>query len=318
MIQKISIENFKSIKRLKDFELKPINVLIGANNSGKSNFLDAFMFLRDSVQSNSISNAINKRDWLGAIKFNRSEYLFISIGKDNFLREEDAEIKPARTFSLGGSTLETAANFRIYHFINLSEIRKRVEVHDEAILAENNGNLINVLISLCRTSSDFKERMNKRLSFVFPYFESLSFLTDADDLGHTYGVWKERGFQKTFNLKQVSDGVLRFLCLIAVLENPNPPSLICIDEPEVGMHPDAMGILAEMVRSAATRTQVILTTHSPQFLDFFAPEEIIIVEKEKDESTFKRLSDKPMLDKWLAEYGVGDLWMTGEAGGKMR
>ena len=104
-----------------------------------------------------------------------------------------------------------------------------------------------------------------------------------------------------------SDGTLRFICLVTALLQPNPPATMIIDEPELGLHPYAIEILAELIQASSKRTQVIISTQSPPLVDYFNPEDIVVVAREKGASVFKRL-DKIELEHWLEEYSLGDLW----------
>lgn len=115
---------------------------------------------------------------------------------------------------------------------------------------------------------------------------------------------------------RLSDGSLRYLCLLAILLDPTPPPLICIEEPELGLHPDMMPKLADLLRDAATRTQLVVTTHSDALVDAFSeqPEAILVCEKHEGRTRIKRLSKVELAD-WLQEYGLGQLWTKGEIGG---
>ncbi len=119
---------------------------------------------------------------------------------------------------------------------------------------------------------------------------------------------------------RLSDGTLKFLCLMAVLFDPNPGPLVCIDEPEAGLHPDAITLVGDVLREASTRMQLIVTTHSDALVDRFTgdPESVVVCERDFDESTcFRRLS-RDQLKEWLEEYTLGDLWHRGEIGGMQR
>jgi len=115
---------------------------------------------------------------------------------------------------------------------------------------------------------------------------------------------------------RLSDGTLRWLCLLTILLNPDPPPLICIEEPELGLHPDAISSLAELLRIASGRTQVIATTHSDLLITAFGsePESIVVCDKEDDATRLRRL-DRGELESWLKDYALGDLWMKGQIGG---
>ena len=114
----------------------------------------------------------------------------------------------------------------------------------------------------------------------------------------------------------VSDGTLKLLCLMAILCDHDPPPLVCIEEPEIGLHPDALMLVAEALKEASSRMQIVVTTHSDALVDYFSdkPEAILVCERDADESTqFKRLR-RDQLQEWLEDYTLGDLWRRGEVG----
>ncbi len=115
---------------------------------------------------------------------------------------------------------------------------------------------------------------------------------------------------------RLSDGTLRYLCLLVILCHPNPPPLVCIEEPELGLHPDILPGLADLLREASERCQLIVTTHSDVLVDALTetPESIVVCEKHEGQTTMKRL-DKDDLAHWLDKYRLGDLWTSGELGG---
>ena len=129
----------------------------------------------------------------------------------------------------------------------------------------------------------------------------------------------ERGSGK-ISATRLSDGTLRFLCLMAILFDPRPGTLVCIEEPEIGLHPEALALVADALRDAAQRMQLVVTTHSDALVDRFTdqPEAVVVCERGFDESTsFRRLS-RQQLQEWLDEYTLGDLWRRGEIGGGQR
>ncbi len=105
----------------------------------------------------------------------------------------------------------------------------------------------------------------------------------------------------------LSDGSIRFICLATALLQPEPPSTIVIDEPELGLHPEAIRILAELMTDAARRTQLIVATQSPLLIDQFAVDDIVVVNRKGGQSTFERLSEDDF-SQWLEDYSVGELW----------
>ena len=128
---------------------------------------------------------------------------------------------------------------------------------------------------------------------------------------------REAGLAEPLSAMRMSDGTLKFLCLLAALFNPSPPPLICIEEPELGMHPDALRLIAEALVEASEHVQLIVTTHSEALIDALSdhPDSVLVCERDFDNGTqFKRLSAKE-LDEWLEHYTLGELWRKGEIGG---
>ncbi len=127
---------------------------------------------------------------------------------------------------------------------------------------------------------------------------------------------RERGMSSPIPAARLSDGTLRYLCLLTILYHPTPPPLICLEEPEIGLHPDLISGLAEMLKEASQRTQIIVTTHSDLLVSKFSdqPEAIVVCERTPTGTTLKRLEAKA-LENWLEEYSLGEVWMRGGIGG---
>ena len=125
---------------------------------------------------------------------------------------------------------------------------------------------------------------------------------------------QERDF--TIPAVRLSDGTLRWICLLIILLNPSPPPLICIEEPELGLHPDMIAVLADLLQEASKKTTLIITTHSDLLIDALSetPEAVVVVEKENGVTKLNRLKSEE-LSEWLKEYSLGSLWRTGEIGG---
>ena len=115
---------------------------------------------------------------------------------------------------------------------------------------------------------------------------------------------------------RLSDGTIRYICLLAILCHPDPPPLVCIEEPELGIHTDIIPLLATLLKEASRRTQLIITTHSDVLVDELTdmPESVLVCEKEKGCTSMKRL-DRERLKGWLEKYSLGELWRKGEIGG---
>ena len=127
----------------------------------------------------------------------------------------------------------------------------------------------------------------------------------------------EQGPGDPISATRWSDGMIRYLCLLAILCHPKPPGLICIDEPDLGLHPDIMPHLARLIKSASERTQIIITTHSAELVDEFTDESesVVVCERDFDGATQMERQDPGQLKEWLEKYTLGDLWRRGEIGG---
>lgn len=126
----------------------------------------------------------------------------------------------------------------------------------------------------------------------------------------------EKGLDNPIPATRLSDGTLRYLCLLAILCHPSPPPLICIEEPELGLHPDVMPVLAELLIEASKRTQLIVTTHSSALISALShvPEAVLVCERDEEGTHLRRLEAEP-LKEWLETYTLGELWRMGEIGG---
>jgi predicted ATPase len=177
-------------------------------------------------------------------------------------------------------------------------------------LAEDCSNL-GLVLNRLRQTPTAKNRILEMLGHLYPEFSDF----DVSIEGNTVQVFFTEG-KFTVPATRLSDGTLRYLCLLAVLCHPEPPPLVCIEEPELGLHPDVMAKLAELMKEASQRTQLIVTTHSEALIDALSdsPEDVIVCEKHDGETTMNRL-DGDALKEWLERYSLGELWTRGEIGG---
>ena len=128
--------------------------------------------------------------------------------------------------------------------------------------------------------------------------------------------WRQKNSEYEFGPHQLSDGTLRAIALTALLLQPEAelPKLIVVDEPEIGLHPYALSVIASLFKKASHHVQIIVATQSPQMLDDFGPEDIVCVERKGQESVFFR-PDRAKLEEWLAEYSLGEIWQKNVIGG---
>jgi len=153
-------------------------------------------------------------------------------------------------------------------------------------------------------TSSYKEIVDT-IRLVTPFFDN--FILKPNKKDKVRLRWRQKGSDYPFNPSHLSDGTLRFICLTTALLQPDPPSAIIIDEPELGLHPYAIDILAELMQATSKRTQLIISTQSPALVDCFDPGDIVIVNRKNGASTFRRLDEKE-LSSWLEDYSLGDLW----------
>jgi predicted ATPase len=205
------------------------------------------------------------------------------------------------------------ASWKIHHDFQThrdSQIRAAQVTRSETEVSADGQNLVSVLHTLYARDRDFKNEIDTAMRAAFgDDFEELVFPPAADQRIQLRVRWRSL-MQPAADL---SDGTLRFLFLLAVLANPSPPPLIAIDEPETGLHPSMLPIIAEYARDAALKSQIIFTTHSPEFLDAFGDEvpTTTIVERQEGQ-TILRVVSGDELSYWLKQYTLGDLYRTRE------
>lgn len=177
-------------------------------------------------------------------------------------------------------------------------------------LAEDGRNLGMVLNRL-RGKPKAKNKLLTALKKLYREVEDFDVQVEAGSVQ----VFLQEG-NVTIPATRLSDGTLRYLCLLAILCDPNLPPLICLEEPELGLHPDVLPGLADLLRETSERCQLIVTTHSDTLVDALTdtPESIVVCEKENGQTRLKRL-DKKELSHWLEKYRLGELWTSGELGG---
>ncbi len=213
--------------------------------------------------------------------------------------------------TLLGEYLQNFGMYRHWTFGSHSPIRdaQRMDLQSKW-LEENAANLALVLNRL-KSNFSLKSQIQTMLHSI--YEQAMDFDTRIIE-GTVQVVILE--MNKTIPASRLSDGTLRYLCLLTILLDPTPPPLICIDEPELGLHPDMISSVAEALRIASERTQIIVTTHSPQLVDEFTdtPEVVMVCENGENGTIIERLNPEE-LSHWLEDYSLGNLWMTGGIGG---
>lgn len=343
-------------------ELRPLNVLIGANGAGKSNLI-AFFKLVNELMGGRLQQHIGATGRATAnLHFGpkitpqlEAKMVFevengtYSYQMRLFHASGDSLIFAEETFSyqtigyptpevvpLGGGHWETrivgtaeagnpAAKAMghllnhccFYHFHDTSptaRVRQYCYAGDSRWLMPDAANLAAVLYALKSGREIVYRRIVRTIQQVAPFFEDFDLEpTDSRDIILN---WRHRKSDLVFGPHQLSDGTLRAICLISLLLQPkeNLPYLIVVDEPELGLHPYALQVIASLFRAASHHAQVLVSTQSSAFLDSFEPEDIAIAEHDGEATEFAR-PDAEKLDAWLEDYSLGEIWEKNIIGG---
>ena len=184
-----------------------------------------------------------------------------------------------------------------------------------AVLPGANGeDLVPLLYSLRESDKPRFEAIIDALRAAFPSFDELSFPPVA--AGTMAMTWKDRSFDKPLYMNELSEGTLRFLWLVALLQSPSLSTITMIDEPEVSLHPELLSLLADLMREASMRTQLIVATHSDCLIRFLEPKEVVVLDTNDDGSTQAIWADQLDVEKWLADYSLDEVWRMGRMGGR--
>lgn len=363
MLKRLALSGFKSIKSI-EIELKPLNIMIGANGAGKSNIISFFKMLNEMMadrfqQYVYVSGRAQSLLHFGSkvtpqieatlefeVENGLDKYqmrLFHAAGDSLIFAEENLSFLQSgfttpRVDELGAGHLETRINraaeeglqtakalryllnrCRVYHFHDtspLAEVRQTCYVGDNRWLMPDAGNLAAMLLRFRNEDKgEAYRRIVETTRLIAPFFDD--FVLEEDGAARVMLNWREKGSDRVFGPHQFSDGTLRAICLATLLLQTKEelPELIIVDEPELGLHPYALTIVAELFRRAALHTQVLISTQSAAFLDNFEPDDVITVTRNGNKvSELKRLK----LDElaiWLDEYSLGEVWIKNIFGG---
>ena len=222
-----------------------------------------------------------------------------------------AEMAAARTIS------NQLSRKRVYQFHDTSmesRLRKATVLDDNRNLRSDGGNLSAVLFRLQQDRSDYYRRIILQLRRMIPGFRD--FILEPEGK-HILLRWRGHDPEYIFGSHQLSDGSLRLMALTTLFLQPpeDLPDMIIVDEPELGLHPQAEALLAGLVRSVSSRCQVLLATQSASFVDNFEPEDVIVCEMGDTESRFQRPT-RTELAGWLEDYSLGEVWRKNVMGGQ--
>ncbi len=197
------------------------------------------------------------------------------------------------------------SSWRFYSGFDVSgsaAIRRPVSSEPNPTLADDGANLSAVLFSMMSEHTDTWEELETHLRSAIPGFESLSVRPQGGP-GTIIGVWREAGVKRDLTLADLSDGTLRLLCWATLCLSVSMPPLVCIDEPELGLHPRVLPTIAGLLRVASARSQILVATHSPYFLSHFSLDEIAVMRKEDGKAVFLRPATSSALRREVEELG---------------
>ncbi len=215
-----------------------------------------------------------------------------------------------------GVILSILKRINVYQFHNTSataRIRGKWNVFDNRYLKEDAANIAPVLYRLKMEEGAHYQRIVGNIRLVLPFFSDFELVPYYDSLLLS---WRERNSDQVFNVSQASDGMLRVIALVTLLLQPeiDLPDVLILDEPELGLHPYAINVISGLIRAVSTRAQVIIATQSAAFVDCFEPADVVVVERNGRESSFRRLDEKD-LAFWLEDYSLSELWEKNVLGG---
>ena len=212
--------------------------------------------------------------------------------------------------------------WRVFHFQDTSReapVRNSVAVRDNLCLRENGGNLAPFLRHLRERYPENHRRIVEAVRLAAPFLDDFVHRKGPGERMELEWFHRDVGRDTPFGPRQLSDGTLRYICLATLLNQPEhlQPDPIIVDEPELGLHPYALALLAETLKQASSSRQIIVSTQSADLVSELAPEDIVTVERRNGESFFERLNGD-RLAEWLEEYTLGDLWRMNVVGGRSR
>jgi len=348
-IDTISIKNYKSIREINNLKLTNLNVLIGSNGAGKSNFISFFKLLNMMIEKKlrEYSKTIGADNLLhfgtkisseiyGEVSFGSNGYAFrlkpkeddtLFFGREittyhtsrGVIGEANDETKLFECRTVCEYVRNALLSWRVYHFHDTSSTAKvkgicTISSSVNKQLLPDAENLSAFLYYLKVKFPDSFFMIEETIKLIAPYFDRFVLVPDIFDEDKIRLEWQESGNEKVFNAHHLSDGTLRMMCLITLLLQPNAPDTILIDEPELGLHPYAITVLASLMKNFSLSKQLIVSTQSVTLINHFETKDIIVADKEKGSSNFRRLEVDELKD-WIEDYSLGEIWEKNIIGG---
>lgn len=347
-LTRLKIKGYKSLNDV-DLRFEDRTILIGQNGAGKSNLFAAFRML-EAIGQSSLQAYVNREGGMNALLYNgrkqtsgcyieiyRDRYEFYGrITPDNadacyleqqgiydFIEKHNVYVADGfHEVKDGGEArkLRVFDDIGIYHFQDTSVtslMKAYCNIYDNITLAEDGSNIAAVLMRIKQNHPNNYFYIVQTIRLVAPYFKDFLLRINPYN-GETIRLeWLKQNCEKPFGAEHLSDGTLRFICIVTLLCLPEEmrKDVLCIDEPELGLHPAAMVIVTELMKKYANERQIIVATQSVDIVDAFDPEDIVVVDNIDGQSQFKRQSGEE-LEEWLEDYSMGELWKKNIIGGR--
>ncbi|NDV59916.1 AAA family ATPase [Bacteroides sp. 519] len=364
MIEQVIIRNYKSIRELR-LPLNKLNVLIGANGVGKSNFISFFELTKAIYEQRFGSYTLTKggidsllyhgrkisENIQGLIDFDNNNAFFFQLkptqSNKGYIEETgdffnydhnkekdysswdrtqwDNAVEESNLINSSkwrASYLKKyLSSFTVYHFHDTSfssPMRGSSEIDDNEYLRSNGSNLAAYLYKLEKTDEKAFRLIEGVTRSIAPYFKKFNLKPDPITPNKINLEWEEVDSDMYLNGYSFSDGTIRFIALATLLLQPNLPEIIIIDEPELGLHPVAINKFSALVKKASQTSQVIISTQSTNLVNCFEANDVIVVNRENNQSVFKHLSIED-LSVWINdyEYSLGEIWEKNLIGGQL-
>lgn len=382
-IQSITIRGYKSFREIEEFQLRNLNIIVGANGAGKSNFLSFFKFASALAQGN-LQTYVQAQGGPDALLYGTrktTSHLDMciafqpGINSDQFMPftqpaqlnlrlkfQSNRNIQPTYAATLiptvdnrlifshektqinsctaefgnmgeghsesllpkyGGGSKEgfkaALQSWKQYHFHDTSDtaaVKRPQSSSDNLVLKAAADNLAAYLLRLQSEYPDYYQRIIDTIKLAAPFFGGFVMRKPVPE--NIQLEWFEQRDPDTpYKAHVLSDGTLRFICLATLLMQPPEllPDTVLLDEPELGLHPYAINLLADMLKQVAEGKQVLVATQSVELLNCFKPEDVVVAERQDDATILKRLDTEELKD-WLEDYSLGELWKRNVFGGR--
>jgi len=332
----ITVKGFKSIASIEKLPLRSVNVLIGSNGSGKSNFIGVFSLLR-AVREQRLREYVieaggaDKVLHFGAKSTQQIECRLSFRGEANF--QYHLVLSPTKDDSLYASTdagsywgvgqdwvVSYLKGWSVYHLHDTgisSPMHKTAKLDDNEFLRPDGSNLPAFLYYLRERHQASYSLIRRTVQQVAPFFDDFRLAPSRLKPDDIKLEWKHKKSDQYFDSSSFSDGTLRFVALATLFLQPKDslPPMILVDEPELGLHPYAIEMLASLMRQASEATQVIVSTQSSLVLDYFDPEDVLVANRVDGGTKIERLEPERLRD-WLKDYSLGQLWEKNEFAGR--